>query len=197
MINENLYTSVLFSSGKKINISNVVTILRIVITPFIVSNIILHRWASTLFLFIFAILTDVIDGSIARYLKEETVLGAYLDPLADKFLLISCYVSLAFIDFSLFKIPLWFVIIIALKEFLLIFSAVYFGIYKHKITVKATFWGKLTTVVQVLFILLIFLCSKFYFTSNTTFHILLLVICLLSIGTLLHYLYIGYKGLKT
>ena len=66
---------------------NLLTLLRICLAPFLVSAILEDRFALSFVLFVAAGLTDALDGTLARWLKQRTVLGQYLDPVADKLLL--------------------------------------------------------------------------------------------------------------
>jgi len=73
---------------------NLLTLLRICMAPFLVAAILEHRYALSLGLFVVAGLTDALDGLLARLLKQRTMLGQYLDPVADKLLLSTLFVVL-------------------------------------------------------------------------------------------------------
>lgn len=73
---------------------NLLTLLRICMAPFLVAAILEHRYALSLGLFVCAGLTDALDGLLARLLKQRTMLGQYLDPVADKLLLSTLFVVL-------------------------------------------------------------------------------------------------------
>ena len=73
---------------------NLLTLLRICLAPFLVTAILEGRYAIGFWLFMAAGLTDLLDGTLARLLKQQTVLGQYLDPVADKLLLSTLFVVL-------------------------------------------------------------------------------------------------------
>ena len=73
---------------------NLLTLLRICLAPFLVSAILDNRWGLSFGLFVAAGLTDALDGFLARWLKQRTVLGQYLDPVADKLLLSTLFLVL-------------------------------------------------------------------------------------------------------
>ena len=73
---------------------NLLTLLRICLAPFLVAAILEGRWALSFILFIVAGLTDALDGTLARLLKQRTMLGQYLDPVADKLLLSTLFLVL-------------------------------------------------------------------------------------------------------
>lgn len=75
---------------------NLLTILRICLAPFLVSAILENRYALSFGLFLAAGLTDALDGTLARWLKQRTVLGQYLDPVADKLLLSTLFLVLTY-----------------------------------------------------------------------------------------------------
>jgi cardiolipin synthase len=75
---------------------NLLTLLRICLAPFLVAAIIEGRYAVSFSLFILAGLTDAFDGLLARLLKQRTQLGEYLDPVADKLLLSTLFVTLTY-----------------------------------------------------------------------------------------------------
>ncbi len=99
----------------KINIPNILTIFRILLTPlFIVClfypNIYSNLWA--LFIFILASITDAFDGHYARKYDQVTRHGKFLDPLADKILVSSAFISFAIMDI----VPYWMVILIIFRD---------------------------------------------------------------------------------
>jgi phosphatidylglycerophosphate synthase len=90
---------------KRITIPTLFTLTRIIIVPVIIDAMINDRWGIAFFFFVFACVTDLIDGFLARLLNEKTFLGACLDPVADKLLLLSCFSTLAFVSTPLFSVP--------------------------------------------------------------------------------------------
>ena len=118
---------------KKITISTLFTLARIAITPLIVIAMVFQQWGAAFILFVCAALTDIIDGHLARLCDEKTFLGACLDPIADKILILSCFFMLAFVQSPLFTIPLWFVLLVLIKELVLIGGAIALYIIKGHI----------------------------------------------------------------
>ncbi len=183
-------------SSKKLTISTGFTILRIMLIPSIIGTMIHHQWGFACILFSIASLTDLLDGAFARLLDEHTLLGAYLDPIADKLLLLSCYSALAFVNSSLFTIPVWFVYVILIKELFLVFGTAYVCLVQRCITVKPTLLGKLTAVVQMCFIMSIIFCSWLYWLPNLLLHTFLWLVLALSLASCIQYSIIGFRGLR-
>src|SRR5271157_3416013 len=104
------------SRAKVLTLPNSITFVRIVIIPVFVTALIYKRYNYALFLFIGAGVSDLLDGLLARITDQKTLLGAFLDPLADKFLLIT-----SFILFSVYGwIPLWMTVIVISRDLIVV-----------------------------------------------------------------------------
>jgi cardiolipin synthase (CMP-forming) len=165
------------------------TLIRIILVPFIVLLLYQHRWLETLLLFCCAALTDIIDGALARFLNEKTLLGTYLDPLADKFLIISCFATFSALHIPQLKIPHWFIGLMGIKELLLLLGA-WYCIKNNPLLVKPLFWGKLTMAVQSISIVLFLVGLLFNGFPAYVFDLLIVFISFLMIISLLNYAYI-------
>jgi hypothetical protein len=95
------------------NIPNLITLLRIILVPIIVILLIQGFFLKALIVFVVAGLSDALDGFLARVLHQQTVLGAYLDPIADKALLASSFVTLSILHI----IPSWLAVIVISRDF--------------------------------------------------------------------------------
>jgi cardiolipin synthase (CMP-forming) len=160
---------------KRITIPTLLTLARIICVPIIVSAMIAGWWGHAFFFFIFACVTDVLDGLLARLLNEKTFLGACLDPIADKLLLISCFFTLAFVSTPLFSIPRWFVLCVVSKEIIQIAGALFIYRVKGHLDVQPTWLGKTTTCIQMVFIIWLFACYFFCWLPIKTYYTMLAV----------------------
>lgn len=181
----------------RITLPTVFTLGRIGMTPLIVYFMIQQQWQKAFFLFIVAACTDIIDGALARLCNSRTFLGASLDAFADKFLLVSCFATLAFIQTPLFIIPQWFVLLILCKELILIIGAGFIYYAKGSVEIKPTFLGKATTFVQICFIIWFFSCYFFQWLPIKTYSFLLMILICLITGSLMQYVIIGINYFKT
>lgn len=177
----------------RITISTVFTLARIVMTPFIVGAMIMHQWGIAFWLFVISAFFDVLDGNLARWLGQRTFLGACLDPIADKILLVSCFATLAFIQSPLFSIPLWFVLLVLLKELIIIIGAFTIYFVKGHLVVAPTLLGKATTVAQVWFIIWLFACYFFGWVPIKTYYTALGILLSLVVLSLLQYMRLGLE----
>lgn len=140
-----------------INVPIALTLVRILLVPIIVYCIMRYAWTAALFLFLGAALTDVIDGRVARILKQETFLGACLDPLADKILTLSVLIALC----ALHIVPYWVVIFFGLKEIFLIGGTALLWYLAGQRMIIPSLFGKAAMAIQ-LFFLLWMLCALQY-----------------------------------
>lgn len=128
------------------SIPNIITFGRLLAVPLAVYLILQHELGYAFWLFILAGLSDAVDGAIARMFRSRTMLGAYLDPLADKALLVSVYLSLV----SIGEVPLWLVILIVFRDLMIIGGAMLLYTLKEKLAMQPLGISKVNTAVQIL-----------------------------------------------
>ena len=173
-----------------ITIPTYLTIFRILLSPCVASLIVLEKWNWALVIFSVAALTDLLDGIIARTFQLQTDLGACLDPIADKLLLISCFFALFYNDISPLSLPLWFLIVVVAKEISLIVGLFSICLFQgHFLIVRSRFFGKLAMGTQTLFVLWIFLCHYIQLFSSRLHQLLLGIITINMLLALLQYIY--------
>jgi len=172
---------------------NLLTIARLILSPFIFAAIVSGRHENALILFALAALTDGMDGLLARRINQATLLGAYLDPIADKILLSGVYISLAVAG----KIPSWLVVIILGRDLFLLASsgiALLFTSYRE---FRPSVWGKASTFVQIA-------CATAWMSPNalnlasfeTLAQALVWPVATITIWSGLHYSWRGFRFLK-
>lgn len=170
-----------------ITFSTALTLLRIVLVPFIVLAMIMQQWIGAISLFFVAAVSDALDGYFARLWNQETELGAYLDPLADKILITACYATLVFFPIPNLAIPTWFLGTVLVKELLLLAGACYFGLFKDAITIRPSVFGKLAMFVQTILVVWLLLCMIFGWVPVKTLYGILGLALGLVIVSLVHY----------
>ena len=149
------------------NLANKLTIFRIILVPLMVIVAIINPAGSLLgisttfwimgIIFIIASITDKLDGYIARSRNQITTFGKFLDPIADKILVLTAMII--FVEYD--KLPAWIPIIVAFREFLVSgFRLV--ASQKGGQVIAASVWGKLKTVTQMIALVLMFIDSYSY-----------------------------------
>ena len=109
------------------------------------------RYDYALGVLLLAGITDGLDGTIARVANQRTKLGAYLDPLADKLLLTSGFITLS----ALHLIPLWIAILVASRDLILMTGALLISLTESSLDISPTLLGKGTTLFQLFYIVLV------------------------------------------
>ena len=101
------------------NLPNLITISRLLLTPYIVWLLLIESYFLGFIFFLISGISDALDGFIAKRFNQKTLLGSYLDPIADKFLIVSAIVLLGYNGY----VPIWLIIIIVSRD-IAIFGAV-------------------------------------------------------------------------
>jgi cardiolipin synthase (CMP-forming) len=129
-----------------LNVPNALTLLRLVAIPIFLILLTDFRYREALAVFVAAGVTDALDGAIARLTHTKTTLGAYLDPAADKLLLMSAFVALAFLQ----EVPRWLVVIVLSRDVMLVVGYfLLFTMTQHAMEVRPSVTGKLSTFLQL------------------------------------------------
>jgi len=182
---------------KKLTISTIVTLMRAVLIPLIIAAMVCHAWQVAFVLFCIAAVSDILDGFLARWLNEHTFLGACLDPIVDKLLVLSVFATLAIMRTPLFALPYWFVLVVFIKESIIVLGTIALYVIKGHMHIKPTRLGKTTAVAQMLFIVWLFSCYFFDWEPIKTFYVLRAIIVMFLISSLLQYVNIGMKQWKS
>jgi len=128
------------------NIPNLLTILRILLVPLIVILLMDGAYAMALAVFVIAGVTDGLDGFLARVLKQKTLLGAYLDPLADKALIASSFITLSILGF----IPGWITVIVIARDLVILLGISLLTLLSVSFQIRPAAVSKVTTALQLL-----------------------------------------------
>ena len=129
------------------NIPNLLTVARFCLVPFAVYMIGQGQWTPAFAIFVLAGLTDAVDGFIARKFDQRTALGAYLDPLADKALLVSIYVTLAVGG----VIPSWLAILVVSRDVMILGAVMVSWLLDNPVEINPLYVSKANTFAQIAF----------------------------------------------
>ena len=145
---------------------NALSILRIILTVPVVITILNNQYFLAFFLFFLASITDLLDGLFARRFNIQTRIGSFIDPLADRILLISSFITLYFINLF----PLWLLILVLLRDFIIMLGSIIFFVL-GKINSNNLLFPKLvskfSTFLQI--VLVLFLLSTQAYNFNFLF----------------------------
>jgi cardiolipin synthase len=133
-------------------VPNVLSALRIILTVPIVFSLLNHQYFLTLILFLIAGVSDGLDGFVAKRFQFQSRLGSILDPVADKFLLVSSFLTLFWIGI----LPLWLVILILLRDLMIVSGAIGWFLGAQEATqtlLSPSKLSKINTVLQIMLVL--------------------------------------------
>ncbi len=128
-----------------INLPNIITLARILLVPVTIWLIVSDAFLLAFLAFLVAGISDAVDGFIAKRFNLETELGAYLDPIADKLLLVGIYVSLGMLQ----HLPAWLVILVATRDFLIVGGMMLAWLIDRPIEVHPLLISKINTTLQI------------------------------------------------
>ncbi|HJN44821.1 MAG: CDP-alcohol phosphatidyltransferase family protein [Vicinamibacterales bacterium] len=134
-----------------LTVANQLTLLRMLLIPALVILVLygLNGWA--LVVFVVAGLTDALDGILARWWGQRTTLGALLDPMADKLLLISTFVVLTSPALDLpNRLPIWLTVLVISRDVIIVVTVAIVNLSIGRRTFQPTLLGKLATFVYIL-----------------------------------------------
>ena len=138
-------------------IPNLITIARLLIVPVVIVMILQGRWPAAFVLFVVAGVSDGIDGYIARRFDMRSEFGAYIDPLADKALLVSIYVTLAVVG----VLPAWLAVVVVFRDAMIVAAVMLSWVMSRPVAIKPLLLSKLNTAAQIGFAALVLSTKAF------------------------------------
>ncbi|MEW6388159.1 MAG: CDP-diacylglycerol--glycerol-3-phosphate 3-phosphatidyltransferase [Thermodesulfobacteriota bacterium] len=142
-----------FASRASLTLPNLITLVRILLTPLFIILLIQGRYRQALLIFLLAGVTDLADGLIARHWQQKTPLGTILDPLADKLLLSSSFVTLSIVHL----VPPWLTVLVISRDVALALGVSVLKLADYPLTIKPSLMGKWTTTWQLATVLVVLL----------------------------------------
>jgi cardiolipin synthase len=129
-----------------LNIPNIITLARVILVPVVFWLLITGATEVAFVVFIIAGISDAVDGYLAKTFGWQTELGAYLDPLADKLLIVSIFLALG-VDG---KLPLWLVVAVVSRDILIIIAVMLSWLLGRPVRIKPLIVSKANTLAQIL-----------------------------------------------
>ena len=166
------------------NIPNIITLGRILAVPFIVWAIASNQMEIAFAIFIIAGVSDAVDGFLAKRFNMSSELGALLDPVADKALLVSIYMALGIWG----AVPRWIVILVVSRDIMIIGAVIVSWLFGKPIPMKPLMVSKLNTVAQVAFAALILASLGFGFDSAPYDLVLMALVTIFTLLSVSFYL---------
>jgi cardiolipin synthase len=170
--------------GAVLNLPNLITIGRILMVPVVVWAIASNEMKAAFVLFLLAGVSDAVDGFLAKRFHMKSELGAYLDPLADKVLIVSIYVALGITE----SIPRWIVILVVSRDILIVGGIMVASLLGKPMRVRPVLVSKLNTVAQIVYACLVLAALAFGFTAQTGERVLMVAVAVLTLASIGFYM---------
>jgi cardiolipin synthase len=174
------------------SLPNLITLGRLVLTPAIIGMVIDANWSAAFALFVAAGISDALDGWLAKTYNLQSDLGAVLDPLADKALVISIYVSLA----AGGNLPVWLAILIVSRDALILGGVLVAWFLSRPIRIKPHFSSKITTAVQIVLASVILAGQAYGARAEALEELLIVSVTALTIASASVYLWLWVQHMR-
>jgi len=165
--------------GRVLNLPNLITIARILLVPVVVWAIASGEMQIAFLLFLAAGLSDAVDGFLAKRFGMTSELGAHLDPLADKVLIVSIYIALGITQ----AIPRWIVILVVSRDILIVGAIMLAWFLGKPMRVKPVLVSKLNTVAQIVFACLVLSALAFRVRFDMTEDVVMAIVAALTLAS--------------
>lgn len=163
---------------------NLITIARLFMVPLVVVMITNQRWQAAFAIFVIAGISDAIDGILARRFGMASELGGYLDPIADKALIVSIYITLAMVG----VIPVWLVILVVSRDIMIVSAVILSWVMGKPVTMAPFVVSKLNTAAQIIFAALVLGSHAFGLDPGQAREVVQLFVAVLTLGSMAAYL---------
>jgi cardiolipin synthase len=167
-----------------LSIPNFITVARILLVPIIVWAIAAGEMRGAFLLFLVAAVSDAVDGFLAKRFGMATELGAYLDPLADKILIVSIYVALGVTG----VIPRWLVILVVSRDLMIVGAIMLSWLLNNPVRVKPLLVSKANTAAQIVYACLVLASLGFGFNAEPVLTLVLALVAVLTLVSVGFYL---------
>jgi cardiolipin synthase len=173
-----------------LTVANQLTLLRMGLAPLLVVLVLSGEMVYALAVFVVAGVTDLLDGLIARVSRQQTTLGAMLDPVADKILLSSSFVALTWTSGLRVSIPSWLTVTTLSRDAIIVISVAIINLTLERRVFYPSLLGKLSTGSQLLTVGVVLLLNAFEWPVLALRHLFALTL-VLTVASALQYVYIA------
>jgi cardiolipin synthase len=177
------------TSSALLNLPNVITFARLCAVPLAFWLVLEHRLQDAFVLFVVAGLSDAVDGWLARRYGGNQV-GAVLDPVADKALLVTMYVTLAAVN----ELPAWLAILVVFRDLVIVGGVVVLGVLGHPVVIRPLYISKINTALQIVLVAVVMLQAGFGLSLWITVQGLIWVVAITTLASGGAYVWVTARG---
>src|SRR5579863_3539365 len=180
------------SYSKLLNLPNFLTLCRLGSIPIFLTLLTRQRYTLALYVFAAAALTDGLDGAVARWFDSRTELGAFLDPFADKLMLVSAFVVLTING----ELPGYLLSVVMIRDIVIVVGYLMISFFTgERVPVRPSYLGKLSTFMQLGCVIAVLARAGNYYPAD--FNKLLIATVAVTAASFVHYMYRGLVWLRS
>ncbi len=172
------------ATGPNLSIPNLITLGRVILVPVVFWLLVTNQMTAAFLVFVVAGISDAVDGFLAKRFGWATELGAYLDPLADKLLIVCIFVALGVRD----ELPSWLVIAVVSRDILIVIGIVLSWFMGHPVEIKPLALSKANTLSQIILAAVVLADEAFMLQLDALRLVLVWLTAALTVGSLIAYL---------
>ena len=189
-----------FDAARLINIANGLTAARVLLVPYFAYLLISGRGKAALLVFAVSGATDALDGLLARWLRQRTLVGALLDPIADKLLMATAFVVLSYVHI----VPLRLAVMVISRDIFILVGSFLYLLLLDSSDIRPTGLSKANTAVQILTVIYFLAIAAFPAeakalgtgTKSLPDRVVTMICAVTTVGSGLQYLYLGIRKLS-
>ena len=169
-------------------VPNLITTIRIILAPVFIIYLISEQFFSALIVFLICVVSDGLDGLLARIFNQKSRLGTFLDPLADKILLVAAFITLGVRRY----IPSWLTVLVIARDVMILLGIFFLFINAREYKIKPSVISKINTCLQ--FVAVLSVLAKDYLTFPSVFYLSVYYLtALFTISSGLHYMHYWFQ----
>lgn len=169
----------MIKEGIRINIPNLISLIRLLCVPMTVWLIINSQLLAAFWVFVFASISDALDGFVAKRFNLQTELGAYLDPIADKALLVSVFITLGQADY----LYSWLVLLVVFRDSLILVGAFLYHLIHQNLKMQPLLISKINTAAQFFLIAMVLGLNGYSIVNSLIIESMVYVVAVTSIAS--------------
>ena len=167
---------------------NLITTIRIILAPIFIIYLISEQFLSALIVFLICVVSDGLDGLFARIFNQKSRLGTYLDPLADKILLVATFITLGVRRY----LPPWLTVLVIARDVMILLGIFFLFIHAKEPKIRPSIISKINTCLQ--FVTVLSVLAKDYLSFPSIFYLTVYYLtALFTISSGLHYMHFWFK----
>jgi cardiolipin synthase len=184
-------------SSRIVTLPNILTVIRMVLIPVFVTALYYQRFDWALAIFVFAGLTDAVDGFLARRFDQKSQLGTILDPIADKLLLVTSFITLSLDSIvargNHLPIPFWVTAAVISRDVFIVVGSAAINVVTGFRGFRPSLLGKINTVVQITAIVIVLVMARFPEVRGLVLPTVYAIVFAFALISGVHYVFWGAK----